>query len=277
MLDLHRQFIVENTTPELMVSIQNAHEILVTMGSPNLDDSLEELIMLDHTVETGVTITRIVNLLRDLQQDMLVKHEIQVIENSPLSLTSNLLRGILDVQDYEDMESVYRITTTDQDTTETFAEVMALVTPYNPDNLTVSLESVGASFVRRLREMAGTRDEELVTDEERIERAKYVSRINQFCNYTRSRHYRLISLLESGWSVGYPYVTYADNMGREFEGIIAEQIAKEMIIMALASVDGAKNPRMVIKQHLERYIASINVITKVDIEVSRLLQGFDHG
>ena len=277
MIDLHRQFIVDSTTPELMVAITNAYDILVLMGRNDLDDSLEELIMLDSTVGTGDTVISIVNLLRDCQQDMLMKHEVQIVDTAPLSLGTNLLRGILDLQDYEDMEAIYRITTSDQDPLETFAEAMSLLTPYNPENLMVSLESVGASLVRRMREMAGTRDEELITDEERIERAKYVSKINQFCHYTRSRHYRMITLLQSGWSVGYPYVTYADNVGREFEGILPEQIAKEMIVMALASVDGTNNPRVVIKQHLERYIASINVITKVDIEVSRLLQGFEHG
>jgi hypothetical protein len=277
MLDLHRQFIVDNTTPELMVVITNAHEVLTTLGRTDIDDSLEELIMLDSTVEAGETVNEIVNRLRDCQQDMLRQHEVHVIDTAPLALSTHLLRGILAMQDYEDMEAIYRITTSDQDPIDTFAEAMALLTPYNTENLVVSLEEVGTSLVRRMREMAGTRDEELVTDEERVERAKYVSRINQFCHYTRSRHYRLMTLLQSGWSVGYPYVTYADNMGRDFEGILPDQIAKEMIVMALASVDGANNPRIVIKQHLERYIASINVITKVDIEVSRLLQGFDHG
>lgn len=277
MLELHHHFIVENATPELQAAIANAHAILVTMGSPDLDDSLEELIMLDHTVESGVTITRIVELMRDLQHNMLRQHEVHLIDQVPLTLTTSLLQGILSLQEYEDMGAVYQIATSDQDATETFAQAMELVTPYNADNLSVSLESVGGSLIRRIREMAGTREEEIVTDEERIERAGYVSKINQFCHYTRSRHYRMITLLQSGWSVGYPYTVYADNIGREFEGILPDQIAKEMIIMALASHDGTKNPRAVIKPNLERYIASMNVITKVDIEVTRLLQGFEHG
>ena len=277
MLELHHQFIVENTTPELQVAITNAYAILVTMGAPTLDDSVEELIMLDSTVETGVTVTRIVELMQDLQHDMLRQHEVRLVEGVSLAVTTNLLQGILSLQEYEDMGRLYQITTADQDATETFAQAMELVTPYNADNLSISLESVGGSLIRRMREMAGTREEELVTDEERIERAGYVSKINQFCHYTRSRHYRMVTLLQSGWSVGYPYTTYADNVGREFEGILPEQIAKEMILMALASNDGTKNPRAVIKPNLERYIASMNVITKVDIEVTRLLQGFEHG
>lgn len=276
MLDLHRQYVVENATPELRTVIERAYAILVTMGSPELDDSLEELIMLDTTVETGVTMTRINNLLRDLQHDMLKQHEVWVVEDAPLSLTTALLEGLLNIQEYEDMGSVYRITTSDQEPADTFAETMTLVTSLEAHNLVMSLEEVGPSLIRRLREIAGTREEEIITDEERIERANYISRINQFCHYTRSRHYKLIELIKGGWSVGYPFTTYADHVGREFEGIIPEQIAKEMILMALASCDGALNPRTVIKPNLERYIASVNVTTKVDIEVNRLLQGFTH-
>lgn len=277
MLDLHQQFIAENTSAELSSLLTHAYDVLITLGSPGLDDSLEEIIMLDDTVDVGVSITRITHLLRDLQQDMLRKHDISLVDNVELSQTSNLLSGILALSDYEDMPKIYQIANSDQDPIEIFAELMELFTPYQADNLVMSLEDVGISLIKRVRELAGTREEELITDEERMERAKYVGKVNQFCHYTRSRHYQLVQLLESGWSVGYPYVVYADTIGRGFEGIVPDQIAKEMVIMALASSDGSSNPLGVIKPNLERYIASINVITKVDIEVTRLLQGFDRG
>jgi len=276
MLDMHSKFLTDATTAEMKVVIDKAYAILSVMGNSGLDDSLEEIIMLDSISDTGETVTRITNMLRDMQDTLLVQHEVYVVDGTPLDVTTSLLEGLLALPEYEDMATVYRIATLDQDPVEGFCQAMQLVTPYAADNLVMSLESVGGSLLRRMREIAGTREEEMLSEEERIERASHISKINQFCRYTRSRHYRMIDMLQDGWSVGYPFTVYADDVGREFEGVVPEQIAKEMILMAFASSDGAVNPRAVIKPNMERYIASMNVMTRVDIEVNKLLQGFEH-
>lgn len=277
MIDLHDQFLTDNASAEMKARLVKAYDILISLNNPDLDANLEELIMLDHTVETGVTITRISNLFSDLQYSLLQQHDVYMTDEVPLAITTHLLMGILALPDYENMSAIYQIAANDQDPEETFVQVMELLTPYKADNLIMQIESVGSAVVRRLLEIAGTREEEIITDEERMARAKYVGKVNRFCHYTRSRDYRMIELMQDGWSVGYPYTVYADEVGRGFEGLVPEAIAKEMTIMALASSDGSNNPLGVIKPNLEKYISSINVITKVDIEVSRLLQGFDHG
>lgn len=275
MLDLIQQFVRDNTTPELAQSINDAYTVLLAMGADNLNAPLEEIVMLDDVSDAHSAIGKMVTLLKEAQEDLLTSHEITLNDDTSLETRTLFLRGLLTLPEYEDVSTIGQVLAIEQERAETLSQLLSLVTAKTTDELLAYVTDVGQSLLTRLGELTGVQEGEIITEEERTEREHHLHLINRFCHYTRSRQYHLIELLANGMAVGYPYTVYADLVGREFEGIVAEQIAKEMLLMALASSDGCKNPRTVIKPNMERYIASMNVITRVDIELNRLLAGFE--
>jgi hypothetical protein len=274
MLDIMKQFLAGNATPALQDAIKDAYTILERCNAGDIDFSFEDMLMIDDIVDAGTTIGKMTHFITDLQHGILGTFGVEVDAELTIADLTMFIRAILDIEDYEDSEALVRITMGELRPDESFAEIVALMSHHNADELLYKIERVDASLIRRIQDVASATDDELVTDEERLQRSKYVHMLRRFCHYINSRQLTVVDMIRDGIAVGYPFSVYADQIGRAFEGIVPEHVAKEMIAMALVSSDGINNPTSTIKAHLENYVADLNTITKIDIEVKRLLQGF---
>lgn len=274
MLDLLNQFLIGNATPETMDSIRETYTMLEGMHAGDMDFDLNDMLMVDDVVDSNVTMDKLRRYFSTIQHDMLAQFGISVSEDAGIDDMTMMLKAIHDLDDYEDTEALLRITMSDMRADEAFAEVLAMMCHKDAVSIMTLLDEVDASIIRRIQDIASATDDELVTDEERIRRSQYMHHLQRFCHYINSKNLQVVRMLQDGITVGYPYAAYADQIGRAFEGTIPEQVAREMVAMALISSDGHNNPMDVIKSSLEDYVADLNTVTKIHIEVTRLLQGF---
>lgn len=274
MLDLLHHFLVGNATPEMSDSITEAYKLLENMNAGDLDFDLNDMLMVDDVVDTNVTMSKIQTYFTTIQHDMLAQYGITMDDEVAIDDLTMVLKAVFELEDYEDTEALLRLTMSDMRADETFAEVLALITHKDAVSLLSLFEEVDTSLIRRIQDIASATDDELVTDEERIRRSQYMHHLQRFCHYINSKELEVVKMLKDGITVGYPYAAYADQIGRAFEGTIPEQVAREMVAMALISSDGHNNPMEVIKGSLEDYVADLNTVTKIHIEVTKLLQGF---
>jgi len=267
MLHNLQTYLRTTATPELTAAVEEAHELFDELGMENYEPGYEELLMMHGTVDPDQTLMSITELTNQLQRRILQEHDIELIESEIATSTYNsLIRGLLQLQDYEDFATLTTITMLDNSNEEILAEALSLVTEKTPDEWMEYIDSVGMFLIARLRELAY---KEKPLDFDALERAEqHLSRLQKFQDLIGNAELTLSKRLKDGLSVGYPFTTYTNP---ELDALPAEQAAQELVAMALVSKEGLNNPRGIIRSHLEEQISSIDKITKIDIEVNKLL------
>lgn len=276
MLDILRDFIHTTATPELATSLQNAHGLFERIGLENYEPGFEEALMLNDNSDPVDTLTAVVELTNDLQRQILTRHDVGLIEHEvPTSMLSVFIQGLLDIQNYSDSHQLLQTTLLDLPEEEIFAEVMALVSQHSADELLPYVESVGTFLITRLREL-GQQPTLLSAHTDDESKLVLIEKLQKFCTFINDFALETTDLLAAGMDVGYDFIVYAREIGREMETWPAAKAAKELIAMALISEDGNANPRAIIQSQIEHFIASVDQITRIDMEISKLLLEWNH-
>lgn len=273
MLDILQQYLIDCAAPEMKDVLVHAIEGLDDMGLTDIYPEYEMILMLDDTVEPGETLDAIIHLTSLYQKRLLAQHTISLSEEAPMSAATDILNAILRIPDFEDKHALINIVSSEKMATESFADILALVTGQPPEKYLVHLHNVGAVLLRRIREKAEEEVKNTSTVEENTDHAEYIHRFKFYLNTIAEQPLLITDMLKANMSVGYPYTQYADLIGRDFEGMYPERAAMEMVGMAIVSSDGKHNIRNTIVSNLEHYITSVQVMTKILMAVDKLIAG----
>ena len=266
MLDVLNDYLKETTTPELREMVESAHASFERIGLEHFNDGFEQILMLDGDTDHGGTVTSVVDLTDQLLRQLLLEHEVVVGPDTSIDIMTAMVNGLLDLQDYEIKEDILRIADMASNPVEKFVELLTLVTPYAVEELLLDVESVGASLITRLREMYDRGTEE-INEEEQTRLQQYIDRFTAFQRYLHSPKLHIVEMLKDGMQPGYPFITYAALIGRELESMQPERAAQELLSIALVSSDGHDNPRAIIQNNIDHFIADLNKVTKIDVKI----------
>jgi hypothetical protein len=229
--------------------------------------------MMDGDADQGSTLASIVDLTRRFMTELLRMHEITLDPDTSLHMLTVFLNGILDIQNYDNYQTVIDTCSMDGNPQEKLAELLALVTKYTVEELLSCMEDVNFVLINRLKEMALQNDKPPLSVEEQGEINFYMDKLRRFHNYTMQAKLKILDLIKNGLPVGFPFLTYMGLIGREIEEMPVDLAAWELYAMALISNDGTNNPQGIIKEHLENYISDPNKLTKVDIKLREITLG----
>ena len=274
MLDILNDYLNGAVTSELKIAIEDAHAVFERIELPNYENGFEELLMTDDTVSLGDTPIHITNLTIAFLRQILFQHGITTVEGTDIVTLTKLARAMLDIQDYDNPTEITRTASTYGSPEEILAEIIALVTEHNADEILIHLETVSQMTITRIIEVMGQHSEDEESDEDITLRRQRVELFVRLQNYLMKPIIHTSLMLSEGLDVGLPFLIYADRIGRDFESMPVETVSHELVAMALISADGMTNPAAIIKQNIERFISSLDKVTKVDIAVSDLLIGF---
>lgn len=272
MLDVLRSYLSEAATPELKAALEQSQELFERIELPEFESGYEELLATDGEVEHGATLPAIVELTRELQQKILVDHGIRLTNEATVAVLNQVIEGVLDLPDYEDTDAMVQLCNMEVPAQEVFAELMALVTTLSTEEVLVYVDSVDQALIDAIRQHARTFSNEVINAAAEGY-SVHVERLTQFCELIGTRDLSVLDGVKMGLRLGLPFVTYADMVGRELETMSVDKASYELVAMALASSDGTNNPKTVIKDNLEHYISSIDMITKIDVKVTDILLG----
>lgn len=275
MQDVLRTYLNDAATHEMRDAIVAAHDSLKNMSLPNYEEGFEELLMLDEPTDAGGTLESIVDLTKSLQHEILKQHEIVLNEDASLDMLTLFVNGVLDITNYEDKNTIYDTTIMGGLPEEIYAELMAIVTDKDVEDLMINISSVSIALINRIRSMStSTLIEEENNDDDIIEKQKHIDIFNRFIGLAGTKELEIVKLVtEAGISIGYPFSVYVGIIGRNLEAMSTTKAARELLGMALLSFDGIDRPRTVIKDHIDNYISNIDNITKIDVEIGNLLLG----
>lgn len=273
MLDILRDHLSQAATPELLAVIEAAHDVFERIGLEDYEQGFEELLMTgEDEVASDVDPVMAISALTDeILRKILREHGVMASEEANTVFLTTLVTAILDLQDWEDLDTIERICTLDGPPEEIFGELVALVSQENVDEVMTMLVTVDQFLITRMKELT-VRPDPVSDYAERTEQARgYILKLQALFRLVGTNKLKTARLLTEGFTVGLPFMVYADVLGREFETLTVDKAAAELLAMALISSDGSENPRSVITQNIEHLISNIDQVTRVDVAIGDLL------
>ena len=265
-------YLAESATPEMADTIAQACRLFEDINLENYSDRYIELLMLDGDQNSANTFDAIVGTTRNYLVDILRNHGIALADEAPIHILVMVGNGVLRLQQYEQPEMLLDLLEADLLENELFANILEYVCPLSSDDILTYLDETDAAFLQKLQhllvEQASVRD---VNEEDDEQQKEYVAHLRKFCDVLGHRRLIVLERLAAGAKMGYPFAVYADPTGRTFESMLPEDAAENLLAMALVSSDGHKNPRGVIAERIDTYVADLNKITRITNRVSDLL------
>lgn len=272
MLDTVKQFLVDNTTPELTDSIKAAHDILERINYPDLDATFESIIVMADDNDAGSTMDQIFDTAHTLLENVLRQHAVNVSYDASLDILIKMVETIVIVEDFEDKQAIIDLCLMDRGPAEITAEILALVSGSAVEEFVTAIDYVSPALVERIGKLMQASplpdsDDKAVQEL----RQKLLNNHRYFVNQQMGQPLLVTDMLKDGVAVGYPFAVYIEQIGRGLEGMLPLRAAQELVAMAIISRDASDNPRLAITNNLEHFVASPAYATKILIEVDALL------
>jgi hypothetical protein len=277
MLDILREFLDANTTAEEKNHIALADRVLVRAEMDNYEQVIEEIIMTAEEQDSGLPLANILAVYRQQLFQLLTLHSITVVPELGLNELANIVTGLLDIDNYENPQSLFELADEEAPTLEKFCVMMSQVTRYTADELLVMIEDVADGFLLRLKEINQTEqheDENMLTD--RRERMHAYRKFETFMLSISLTITQMPAILRSGVNPSLPFLMYAMliDTNEALQGMKPKQAAAELFAAALVSSDGYGNPNETVKANLEQFIAEPKAISAIMVEVRQLMMGY---
>jgi hypothetical protein len=271
MIDILRDYLTGAASPEFVQTIDDAHAAIDTFELPDYSDAFVEILMMDDEVDQGQTVQQIYDKTRDIQLVLLKALGVTPADEARVDHLTVLLNGLQAIETFQDPHSILQHCALEMQPEELLAEVLSLTTHLAPEELLVDLHEVSQMTIQKIIEIAARQQEAQEPEDHVAVRQKYVDAYQRFRNLVGGTDLVLDQYFAGGMDVGYPFLIYANLVGRALEGMPVANIAANLVSMALVSTDGYENPRSVIQAHIEQFINDLDILTKADIAIGDLL------
>lgn len=271
MLDILRDYLASAATPEMLAAVEQAHAVFDEINLENFEEKFEEILMTDDGSDLGSTVTNIVSLTNSLQAQILLEHGVELAPvEIRTSTTTELIRGLIDIQDYEDHDTVISTLSVGGNPEEVFCELLQLVTSKTADEWLQYVDRADRALLARIGQLHTT----TIDPAYRLDANKLrIEGLREFCRLTGGDNLYVLTILRSGVDVGFSFKVYVDPA---LESLPARQAARELIAASFVCSDSANNPRATIKNHVQDHISSLDKITAIDVEISKILLDFNN-
>jgi L-cysteine desulfidase len=180
-----------------------------------------------------------------------------------MQIRTMFINALSIVQMYDDKDALLRTIQIDESPEEVFAEIVALVTSKTADEILPYIHSVTHRVIGLIKDLIEAECGGDISDEVRAINKKHTDALKEFISLTNNPALTIVGLIHNGLTVGYPFLLYANTIGRKLEEMTPEYAAQELYAMALASQDGCDNPQAIIIDNLENFISGIEHTTKI--------------
>ena len=265
-------YLENNASVELKDLITDAMTAFDSIGFDGYDDVFLELIMVAEQNDQNFVIDQITVLTKEYLINILKEHGIIVSETSTIDVLTIFVNSIVSLLKLNDKQDVLSILKTNINSIEKLAEVTALLSNKVADELMLDIESVSDSFIFTLIGHL-EKEEYQINEDDVVQTQNIIKRFKEYTEFIGST-LKIEEYLKSGLGVGFPYQAYLNLYGPEIEELSINDIANEMLGMAIISSDGMNNPISVIASSIDRVISDLDKLTKVNVRVTQLLLEF---
>lgn len=270
MLDMLDTYLTQTVTPELYASMERAISLFDRIGLEDYERHYQEVLMVSDNVDVADTTSTIFNITSQLQDQILNEHGVMLVETADLDTRTMIIEGLLSIQNYELINDIEAAASISSDPIEALCEVLTLVTGRTVDELMVEFHYVSGGLIKKIIEMASV-DTQAEPDEDQAQLRQIVDRAMGFYKYLDVGESLFLQTVRNEIPMGMPFETYLGILGRDVEQLKAEDIALNMTMMALISIDWHQNPISAITKYLETIVADPNLCTSVSVAARNLM------
>lgn len=130
MLEDLETFLRNNASPEFAGMLEDADKVLNRLGIVSHETGIIQQLM--YINEKGIDLTRIgiAEVYNERLDHAIIQHGI-VLNTSDMVIKTDIVNGLLDIQNYEDADAISRIINSDDDPEGILSELLALVTAHD--------------------------------------------------------------------------------------------------------------------------------------------------
>lgn len=277
MLDLLKEYLDVNTSPEEANHVAMADRFLERIEDDNYEHVIEEILMTDQEMDSGTVIQTLVAVYRNQLYYFFAQHALIVSDELNLAQLTDLANGIIDLQGHEQLAKLFELSDEEAPATERLCAMLTQTTRFNADELLLMLEDVSDTFLVRLKAL--TQVEEPDSDEELGNARERLMAYRKYMGYLNSAGGvapRLEAILRSGGGPGMPFIFYVKLIDGQqpLDTLTPKAVAWELFGAALVSEDGYGNPAETVKAVLEQFISDTKNVANVMVEIRQVQTGY---
>ena len=268
MLDILHDYLSQTASPELFSAIEDALSLLDDFGVEDYEGDYEQLLMTDGSGEAGHTLTAITDLTVQSLRTILEQHGIELMPETRLSIVSTFVRGVRDIQNYEDIQAIVQLSMLETNSEEIFAECLALVCPLPVDELLTYVDKVDYFLISKLRTVSMESADWTGDTAKDPDRSVKIQALQRMCALAQASDLYVLAIINNGVDTGHALDVYVTP---ELEALSPTHAAKELLAAALVCKDSANNPRSVVQQYLDSHVFDIDKVTAINVEINKIL------
>lgn len=277
MIDELDYVLTECVSPERKRVYMSAVDILHDYDFHSFDFEIQNIIPVQNIIGTEQMITDIHNVINTACDTVFREHGLSVSTDA-LPIKVAILRGLKDIQSFEDHDTVVALCMDGGEASEIFADLMELVVDRPWGEVMNAISAVPQNLIERLKELhaQNSRDEETEIDDiqDDMLHARTTEVLRQRVKgYMKRTQETLVidTLVQEGYRVGASMKHYlggaADKLA-SYEPKQPTQAARDLLSLALATHTEEKDLKKLIGETIEEIYADMSFITDVDIALT---------
>lgn len=264
-------FINDNYTVELRESIVKLFNILEIVMVDDYQADYVSILMESNSVDDSQAVDRFIAKVFDNTIYLLKNHGISVNPEQSLDDLLSVLQGVLDVENYNDKDAIVRQIESTQDAVEALGAALELTTDLDPTKVYSIVSEVEPSLITNILELC---HEEVDGDDASQDSINIVHRLKKLRDYLEYPDAAGFKLINDGLPIGTTFSNYLRYSSPALSGKDIQTIAKELCVLLYMSGDATNNPIEFYRNNNSQIFEDIEMITKVDIELVRIVNGF---
>lgn len=254
---------------ELLEEIRTAMELGDLCNQDHLDNLLMQKIMNLGELDTHEIITDIHNTVKEFLRNIIMEHGVKIDPEATIEESNRVLRTLLEIPTYMDIETINRIIESDVSNEEKLAELGQLVTDFTASRLVTVIHEVPKELIDLIYKTVGE-----VNSVERVAYPELVKTLASFVLFVKTKELLGNVLIFNDIVLGMPFERYIAYFAPSLDKWEPKQTAMEMLYILYMSRDGLKNPIEVFDKHAEELFHDFSIQNKVKLEMINFISLF---
>jgi hypothetical protein len=268
MLPEIESFVVDNYITETSDLLLDCFDTIDDAQLPDAYQDFISILMNVNNTATGELSNSFYHHVDFVISSVVRSHGITLSEECTLETKNEILKALLILPDYDDVESIIRIGECDYTSIEKFIELLKLVILAD-ENYFIYIEEVSDSLINTLMDLSIRR----LVPEEAIDHSAYINAIKEYKTFIQPQELEVFRLIEQGYPLGMDISYYYNYL--HMEDKTPYNIAKEIMGFILISSSNNGDVLQILKDTIETISSDINLISLINFQMVRLIQEFD--
>lgn len=260
----------KNTFPDIV-------QIVKDFELEGLEDTLTAIAMSNEMYDPMDLPSVIYQKTYEYMSYLLQNHEVILNEEATLSHVVVIANSIYRMQNHIDHENVLRITESEGNAEEKFADLVSLVDTVSSSQILAVLQSVSNNYIVALEQLHKAK----VSDSEKPELdASHVTQLRALKKFFEtikgvpSEKVLAFSLIVQGLQLGARFKFYYDLVSGKLETEDKNYLAQQLLALLYLGIDSSNNVLVYWRERSDTLLDDSALITQVDIELNKLNNEF---